>query len=243
MPVINPVLPTLRSPVKVVFLTDFVRTMQDNDLTGPLSQEAAGLVKDVFLRQKLEGTVETYVSVVNQTRDSGQVPTDEDLKNEAMPKEDPVLKVLQDVISGIISGKGLSSHQEEVKKYISNQQDRAELISSLLLTKDYQRLAEFTKARDLLERSLLEAAGRSDLNTSETMALMQLVGEQVNRLEGRVQAGASNISDVMALLNKADFALQEHEGQIKDKFKHTTPAGREIVRRIVHKLRKLDGST
>jgi hypothetical protein len=85
----------------------------------------------------------------------------------------------------------------------------------------------------------MASALREDLSTAELMAMITMIGEGAAKLESRVQAGASNVSDVMALLNKADYALHLHEDEVKERFKHTTHTGREIVRRVIHKLQKV----
>jgi hypothetical protein len=232
--------PELIGPLPVVFLTDFVRDFQKNRLDGPLSQAANDLVRDVLFRASLEDAVETRIELNNRVRDEEKVPTEDELRQEAANEHaDPILDTLDNVVEGILKGESLTKHHEDIRKYILNQQDRSELIANLLLTKDYRRLVAFVKVRDLLETRLLEAATRADLNISEIMAMMQIVGANADKLSNRVEAGATNISDVIALMTKVDYTLQENDTRLKDKLKHTSASGREIVRRVLHKLQKV----
>lgn len=225
-------LPRFLHPIPVRFLTDYARALQMNQLHGPLKAAAANLVQSVMTRSNIDETVSTAIDQHNAYENGERDFTAED--------DDPVLGTMDRVIEGILSGQSLSGEMAKIKQYIFNQTERAELISNLLLTKDYQRLVRHVRVRDLLEKKLLTAALREDLNTSEIMAMIMLIGENTAKLETRVQAGATNVSDVMALLNKADYALHLHEDTVKEKFKHTTPTGREIVRRLVHRLQKVD---
>lgn len=236
--------PTLTVPIPVVFLTDFVRDFQKNRLDGPLSQAANDLVRDVLFRASLEDAVENRIELTNRIRDEERVPTEDELRQEAEDKHaDPIIDVLDDVVEGILKGDSLEKYHDQIRKYILNQQDRSELIANLLLTKDYRRLVSFVKVRDMLEARLLEAATRSDLNISEIMAMMTIINSQAEKLSGRVEAGASNISDVIALMTKVDYTLQENDTKLKEKLKGTSASGREIVRRVIHKLRKVSSDS
>lgn len=236
--------PTLTAPIPVVFLTDFVRDFQKNRLDGPLSQAANDLVRDVLFRASLEDAVENRVELINRIRDEQRVPTEEELRQEAEDENaDPIINVLDDVVEGILKGDSLEKYHDQIRKYILNQQDRSELIANLLLTKDYRRLVSFVKVRDILEGRLLEAATRSDLNISEIMAMMTIIGAQADKLSSKVEAGASNISDVLALMTKVDYTLQENDTKLKEKLKGTSASGREIVRRVIHKLKKVSSDS
>lgn len=229
--------PRFIKPIPVRFLTDFVRTLQLNALNGPLKNAAGDLVNDVMTRDHIDKSV--ALALIRHNENEYKNPGD-GVEQEGDGVDDPLLSTLENVVNGIMSGESLAGQQKEIQRYIFNQQERAELISNLLLTKDYGRLVASIRVRDILEKKLLEAALREDLNTSEIMAMITLIGSHAEKLENRVQAGASNISDVMALLNKADYALHLHEDSMKEKFKNTSATGREIVRRVIHKLQKVD---
>jgi methyl-accepting chemotaxis protein len=235
-----PEFPELLAPIPVTFLTDFVRDFQKNRLDGPLSQAANDLVRDVLFRASLEDAVETRIDLTNRIRDEEKVPTEEELRKEAEEDgRDPIIDVMDNVVEGILRGESLEKHHDQIRKYILNQQDRSELIANLLLTKDYRRLVSFVKVRDILERRLLEAATRADLNISEIMAMMQIVNANADKLSNKVEAGASNISDILALMTKVDYTLQENDTRMKEKLSKTSASGREIVRRVIHKLKKV----
>jgi hypothetical protein len=227
--------PQFLKPIPVRFLTDYARKLQMNSLSGSLKGEANDLIHAVVYREQIDESVSTAIDNNNRYEQGER-------NFEPETDADPLLNTLEHVVNGIMTGQSLDDQHGKIRQYIHNQQERSDLISNLLLTKDYQRLLSHLKVREILEARLLQAALRGDLNTSELLAVTQMVTEQTSKLETRVQAGASNVSDVMALLNKADYALSLHEDKVRDKFKHTTSTGREIVRRMIHKLRKVDGA-
>lgn len=230
-------LPRFVQPIPVRFLTDYARSLQMSSLNGPLKGAANDLIHNVMFREQIDSDVSTAIERANKFEHG--VKDDDDASDDS----DPLLGTLEKVIEGIMTGQSLAPQQDKIKQYIHNQQERADLITNLLLTKDYQRLVKHIRVRDMLEDRLLSAAQRGDLNTSELMALSQMINEQSSKLENRVQAGASSASDVMTLLNKADYHLHLHENNMKAKFKNTSATGREIVRRVLHKLHKVNKAT
>lgn len=154
-------------------------------------------------------------------------------------QNDNVLKVLDTVVSGIKNGTDISANQEEISKLILNQESRAELIDNILLTHDYDRLVKYVRARKVLEDFLLLSCQRGDLSATEALAFMKIVMSESETLQNRIKAGATSVKDILGLVNKADFALQVKETELSKKFEKTSPQGREIIRRLAHRLNKV----
>lgn len=158
------------------------------------------------------------------------------------PPADPILDTLEKIVSGIKTGGDIQQESSAVLRFISNQESRSTLVDSMLLSHDYERLVRYAKARNHLEDVLLRASMRGDLSPTEALAFMSVVNAESKVLQARVRAGSENIKDIMALLEKADYALTERQVEITKRYVDTTPQGREIIRRLTHRLAKVSGS-
>lgn len=155
-----------------------------------------------------------------------------------IPINDPALSVLQQVVEGFSNGTSLAHLSEQINQLISNQEQRAELISSLVMSHEYQRLVKYLAVRAHLEDQLIESALRDDLSVSERIMLLKLVGDETQSTANKVQAGSTTVKDILGLMNKVDYKLQLGERSLGSKFKKTTPQGREIVRRVAFQLQR-----
>lgn len=187
---------------------------------------AADAILAVVNREALTKVSETF----SDRSDKTLVKTTED---------DRVLATLQRVVDGINGGKNLSSDISEIAQLISHQEDRAELIDNLMLTHDYSRLIRYVKARDHLENFLLDCAMRGDLSPAEALAFQKLVMDESSKIMDRVKSGATSVKDIIGLMNKVDYTVTLSEKQLQRQFAKTTPQGREVVRRLTHRLAKL----
>jgi len=194
-------------------LVQYTQTL-DSALKG-----AAKIVRDVVLRELSSRDVHT-VELVSSDKD-------------------PVLDVLDHVVNGIKTGSNLTEQYPEIARLVNNQESRAELINNLLLTHDYDRLVKYVRARQSLEKFMFECANRGDLSPTEGLAFMSMVMSETETIYSRVKSGATKINDVVGMLNKIDYTVQQSEKELLNKFKKTTPQGREIVRRLIHKLNKV----
>ena len=154
---------------------------------------------------------------------------------------DQVIDTLRVVVDGIKSGKSITENHDQIASLINNQEERAKLLDTLLLTHDYDRLVNFLYARKQLEQLLLSAAMRGDLTPTEQLAFMTIVLKETETISQRIRAGANSEKDIMSLLNKVDYTMQVSESDSLKKFKDTTPQGREIIRRAAYRIRKLAG--
>jgi hypothetical protein len=152
--------------------------------------------------------------------------------------QSPALVALRNVVTAINTGTSLDTHQTAIASLIHAQDKRAELVDTLLLTNDYERAVNFAEARAHLEKTLLAAVYREDLTPSERLLLLDRVTAQEQQARNRIKGGAFNNKDLVSLLEKVDFATQDAEGVLAAKFAGTTPAGREIIRKVATRLGK-----
>lgn len=214
-PIVEPPLPDCQQPLPF-----------RQESYSPLGVDGAShIIRDVIMRQTNGDT--TDPSINEQIR-----------IEQARIASDPVLNTLSDVVNGIRTGGSLEGFKSEINKLISNQEDRAELIDNLMLTHQYDRLIRYVKARAYLESYLIACVQRQDLSPTEALAFMKIVMTETETISNRIKSGGTNVNDLMSLINKADFTTQINEADLAKKFSDTTPQGREIVRRLAHRLTK-----
>jgi hypothetical protein len=159
------------------------------------------------------------------------------------PPNDDVLDTLDHVIEALKTGREITGLRERIAQLITNQESRAELISNLTLTHDFDRLKRYLRARAALEDMMLRAVTEQSLSPVDVLEFLNVIQEQSEKILNRVQSSATNIQDLTALLNKADYAVQTHDAELAKKFSNTSPQGREIIRRLAHRLYKLSAES
>lgn len=153
--------------------------------------------------------------------------------------QDPVLKVLEEVTNAITRGESIMEHTSKIEALIHGQEGRAELVSSLMLTHDYGRLMRFLKTRHVLETELLASSEREDLEPYEKLAYLEYTKAELKNLESKVHSNPANIRNLFELLKQMDYQVELGGREMVDKLRKTSPMAREVVRKIVGKLRKV----
>ena len=153
--------------------------------------------------------------------------------------KDMVLDTIDDAVNSLRTGRDIEGLRDRIAQLVTNQESRAELVSNLALTHDFDRLTKFLRARASLEDILLTASIDRTLTPTQSLAFLKITQEQSEVILNRVRAGATNIQDLAALLNKANYALQLQDAELQKKFANTSPQGREIIRRLAHRLNKV----
>lgn len=151
-----------------------------------------------------------------------------------------VIGTMRKLVDGILTGDSLDDERRTITRFIANQEERAQVFSNLRLTHEFDRLTRKLSLREHLERQLHSAALRGDLNPSELLALMMQVNADIESATRLVRGRAQTTEDVTGLLEKVDARLQaEQEALANSDYAKRTPYGREIARRLLHKLQKL----
>jgi hypothetical protein len=154
------------------------------------------------------------------------------------PSSDVALATARELAEGIEDGRPLEPLFPRLSRLISNQERRAEIFDQLFLTHEFSRAVDLAAARAHIEHKLIVAAFRGDLTVEEEIAVFDRIIELERESRNRIKGGAIAVSDLMAMLQKADATLAVDEGVLATKFAQTTPQGREIVRKLAMRLGK-----
>lgn len=148
------------------------------------------------------------------------------------------LDVLDSVVSGVLNGTDLSPQYPEIARLIHAQEQRAEVVNQLLLTHDYARVTRATKARDRLEEDLCTMALNGDLLPAEKVLLMEKLDTIVTTTRKGIAAESTSITDIVAMLDKMDYATEIAGAGLQRKFEKTSPQGREVARKLLLNISK-----
>ena len=200
---------------------------EEGDWVSPnvILNQAGKVIRDIIVREFAEngGKYEKF------TADGGGT----------MKQPDAVLDAMESVIGMIKDGKSIEPQQERIRQLIDNQNERAQLIDSLQLTHEYERLVKFLRARKCVEDVLLQVAENGQLSPAEALAFHSILGKEVKDMQKRVGIGAMGIQDILGLLNKVDWVVQSNEKKLQKDFTNTNPQGREIIRKVSTNLQKI----
>jgi len=155
---------------------------------------------------------------------------------QAVNVTDPTLEVLHELVDGFQHGTSLSHLRDHVNQLVTNQEQRADLVSRLVTTHDYARLVKFMSAREHIENKLIAAAMSDDLHEETALLLLGIISSETKSIINQIHAGATDIHDITAMLAKIDYTLQTDSRALSAKFKSTTPQGREVARRLALRL-------
>jgi hypothetical protein len=156
---------------------------------------------------------------------------------------DPNLTVLDELAKGITQGTDLNHIREDVVRLASHQPEKINVVKSILLGLDLNRIARFAQVRDKAERELARAAMRGDLKSTEYLAFLRFATTELRDITGKLDAqevlkASGGGSDSQAMMDRMDTQKQEQEKAQAEQFKGTTPQGMEIIRKQVYKIKK-----
>jgi len=149
-----------------------------------------------------------------------------------------VMSALQKTVESATTGVPLNEVEKtQIKQMVQGQEVKSEIISNLVLAKDYERLYKFMEARDVLEDAVIEASRRADLSGAEKIALLKYFSDESKFLAAKVNASSSSLArDMQALFDKIDTQAQANERALQEQLAGTSPQGREVVRRVLYTL-------
>jgi hypothetical protein len=181
-------------------------------------QSSAKLVERVVCRQLIADSQDGAVVPV--------VPTN------------PTLDVLEKLITSFRDGTSSKQIQAEIEKLLNAQDERSNLVNNLLVVHDVDRLPQFLRLRAYIENYLVHAATQGGLTPAEALAFLKISQTEIETISSRVRSGANPVKDIEELIQRADFVNKASDRELMEKFKTTSPQGREILRKISHKIAK-----
>lgn len=156
---------------------------------------------------------------------------------------DPNLTILDELAKGITNGTDLNHIREDIIRLAQHQPEKINVLKSVLLGIDLNRVARFAQVRDKAERELARAALRGDLKSTEYLAFLRFSTTELKDILEKMDAAdvlkaSGGGSDSQAMMDRMDSAKQAQEAQQAEQFKGTTPQGVEIIRKQVFKIKK-----
>lgn len=152
-----------------------------------------------------------------------------------------VIETLKSLVNRMKSGESVDDLEEDISKYVTNHQQRSELIDNLVQSHHYDRLVAHLEIRDRLEKFLFQCIGENALKPNEALAFLTLITKESQLIESRVRGGTSAISDLERMLTDVDSKVRLDEKSLQKKFAKTSPQTREVMRRVAHQLMKASG--
>jgi hypothetical protein len=154
---------------------------------------------------------------------------------------DPHLTILAELTKGLTHGSDLNHVREDVFRIASNQQEKVNVIKSILRGVDMNRVSDFVSIRAVAEKALLKAAHRGDLKSTEYLTFLRyastgLDGIMKNLSSDEVAKAAGN--DSASMIERMDHTRQAQEDSAAKELKGVTPFGGEIIRRQIFKMEK-----
>ena len=159
-------------------------------------------------------------------------------------RPDPTVKVMDQLVHGIIHGTDLTPIKAEVTRILSSQRDKARIITALVKNHDFHRVNLFLQVRALQEQRLHAASQRGDLTVSESLAFLRIaevaLAQTMKNLEsgGSDSTGGGGVDAAGVALDKVDATRGARDTASDKAFAGTTPHGREIVRRRLHAMKQ-----
>lgn len=156
---------------------------------------------------------------------------------------DPNLTILDELTKGVTNGTDLNHIRDDIVRLAQHQPEKINVLKSVLLGIDLNRVSRFAQVRDKAERELARAALRGDLKSTEYLAFLRFSTTELKDILEKMDASdvlkaSGGGSDSQAMMDRMDSAKQAQEAAQAEQFKGTTPQGVEIIRKQVFKIKK-----
>lgn len=184
----------------------------------------------------LSGGVKLIERVIS--RQLGQDTSAQPVSVQVEPTEDPIIDTLDRLVSSFKSGGSTQEIKAQIEQFLTARDERSELVNNLLVVHDVDRLPDYLKLRRHVEKYLLKSAFGGSLTPAEALAFLKIAQTEIDSITSQVRSGGHASKDVNELIRRADFVNKSDDKELAEKFKNTSPQGREILRKIGHKLAK-----
>lgn len=169
-----------------------------------------------------------------QLADEAKVP-------DAIVEPDPVLSGMRSIVDALRSGASMVEHKPLLDRFARANDQVAQVIGTMYVRHQFERLVSNLEAQDVLERFLHRCLKRGDLNAREALVFLGMVRSEIKAItSGLSRQAREGIPDVDSdvALEKMDYRAQQVQAEAADLFKDTTARGREIVRKLIAERRK-----
>lgn len=144
---------------------------------------------------------------------------------------DPSLVVMDRVARAMLGGEDINRDSPAVQKLVAYLLEKSELYTALQVAHNLHELNEWTQTNAIAQKELRKLARRGDLKSYEYLALLRLGEGRAKMLKEEL----SNVHpvDATTLIHRLDSGKQLSELKIEQKYRGTTPQGREIIRKQI----------
>lgn len=159
-------------------------------------------------------------------------------QDESSHVPDPNITVLDEIAQGISHGTDINHVRDDALRIASHQTEKVNIVKALIRGVDINRLNRFVQVRDRAEHELAKASMRGDLRSTEYLSFLRWSATEIKQIMSDMndESVASSGADSASMLNKMDHAAQAQEASTADKYKGTTPQGREIIRKQIYDI-------
>jgi hypothetical protein len=153
--------------------------------------------------------------------------------------DDPNIGILNELAQGLSHGSDLNHVKDDVVRVASNQPEKIGVFQSVMRAIDLNRVNDFVQIRAHSEKEMKRAALRGDLKSWEHLALMRYSNDNIHQILASFKEGNGTTGvDSITLIEKVDFARQQHDAEVDKRYKNTTPQGREMIRKQIFVFKK-----
>lgn len=156
--------------------------------------------------------------------------------------DDPVIEAICTVIDSIVSGSDLTPVKDYINAAMAHQPEKAAIVNRQIELYEEWTLSGLIKIAANTHIGLVKASANKELTSEQSLALHRMAVERIKDISekmGRKQKQPSLAPDsTVTITEKLDPRGQVKEAEIAETFRHTTPHGREIIRKRLYTLKQ-----
>lgn len=151
---------------------------------------------------------------------------------------DPQVVLLDELAQGITYGTDLNHIKDDVIRVSQHQTEKADLFKVIMRGIDLNRARDFVTMRSHAEKQLLAASMRGDLKSTEYLAFLRYSNVELQQIESKLaESQPLNNNESEGLMAKVDHTKQLANHVDDERYKDTTPQGREMIRKQIYKIK------
>jgi hypothetical protein len=153
------------------------------------------------------------------------------------------LSVMTRLQQAITHGQDITPLNPEITVHVTGQNERNELLFSLLDAHDMERLVELLNNRAKFEDFISGCSRRSDLTVNEAMSMAAYTRGELESIFAKLRpksgARGETTREPSELVTRANLPTQLQRRELQGKFEEASPQEREILRKLGFKLENL----
>lgn len=143
--------------------------------------------------------------------------------------------LMRNLVTGMAKG-DISVVKERLAQKAKNQVEKSQVIEAILNDDNFERTALWLFIRHNTEKVMKRASARGDLTSGEAIVMWEKAQQALKECFSRLEK--TKPMDSVTVVEKIDIKAQEIEHVVAERWKGTSPQGREIIRKKLHALKK-----